>query len=73
MEPMVIFGAGLVVYCGYLSLQDALRDWQRERGGKCAAGAKKASHAARRPAIFSAPGRGGAGVARWQAPSGGFV
>jgi hypothetical protein len=25
MEPLVIFGAGLVVYCGYLSIMDEIR------------------------------------------------
>jgi len=28
MEPLVIFGAGLVVYCGYLALQDSCKAWR---------------------------------------------
>lgn len=31
MEPLVIFGAGLVIYCGYLSLLDSSRSWQAWR------------------------------------------
>ncbi len=30
MEPLVIFGAFLVIYCGYLSALDAVRVWRRE-------------------------------------------
>ena len=26
MEPLVIFGAGLVMYCGYLAILDEMRD-----------------------------------------------
>lgn len=26
MEPLVIFGAGLVMYCGYLAIMDEMRD-----------------------------------------------
>jgi hypothetical protein len=26
MEPLVIFGAGLVIYCGYLAILDEMRD-----------------------------------------------
>lgn len=29
MEPLVIFGAGLVVYCGYLAAADEIRDIKR--------------------------------------------
>lgn len=28
MEPLVVFGALLVVYCGYWAAVDAVRDWQ---------------------------------------------
>ena len=28
MEPLVIFGAGLVVYCGYLALLDSCKAWR---------------------------------------------
>jgi hypothetical protein len=31
MEPLVIFGALLVVYCGYLALLDSVRDWKTRR------------------------------------------
>ncbi len=29
MEPLVIFGAGLVIYCGYLSIMDEIRAWKK--------------------------------------------
>ncbi len=29
MEPLVIFGAGLVVYCGYLTIMDEIRAWKK--------------------------------------------
>ena len=35
MEPLVIFGAGLVVYCGYLALLDSCKAWKICRS-KCA-------------------------------------
>jgi len=28
MEPLVIFGAGLVIYCGYLALLDSCKAWR---------------------------------------------
>lgn len=30
MEPLVFFGACLVIYCGYLSALDATRAWRRQ-------------------------------------------
>jgi hypothetical protein len=29
MEPLVLFGAGLVVYCGYLAFMDEVADMKR--------------------------------------------
>jgi hypothetical protein len=29
MEPLVLFGAGLVVYCGYLAVMDEVTDLKR--------------------------------------------
>jgi hypothetical protein len=29
MEPLVLFGAGLVVYCGYLAVMDEVADLKR--------------------------------------------
>lgn len=29
MEPLVLFGVGLVVYCGYLALLDEIQDFRR--------------------------------------------
>lgn len=31
MEPLVIFGAGLVIYCGYLALLDSSKSWRAWR------------------------------------------
>lgn len=31
MEPLVLFGALLVAYCGYLAVQDTIRDWKTRR------------------------------------------
>ncbi|RQW85158.1 MAG: hypothetical protein EHM79_12400 [Geobacter sp.] len=28
MEPLVIFSAGLVVYCGYLAILDSTKTWR---------------------------------------------
>ena len=29
MEPLVLFGAGLVIYCGYLAFMDEVADMKR--------------------------------------------
>ncbi len=34
MEPLVIFGAGLVVWCGYLSVLDSVRVWKLLRSAR---------------------------------------
>ncbi|MGA7826617.1 MAG: hypothetical protein WCA04_03095 [Geobacteraceae bacterium] len=31
MEPLVIFGAGLVIYCGYLTILDSSKAWRVSR------------------------------------------
>jgi len=31
MEPLVIFGVILVVYCGYLAILDSVSDWKTRR------------------------------------------
>ena len=64
MEPLVIFGAGLVIYCGYLALLDSSKAWKADRS-MCAAKrtpAKKRQAAAGRqrqpkPATEMAVGR----------------
>ena len=30
MEPMLVFAVGIVVYCGYLTVQDLIADFRRE-------------------------------------------
>ncbi len=69
MEPIVIFGAFLVVFCGYIALVDVFRDLGRYRATivREAAAIRRRRQAMRRP-IFSASRREGGGAARWQAP-----
>ena len=31
MEPLVVFGVILVVYCGYLAILDSMSDWKTRR------------------------------------------
>jgi hypothetical protein len=74
MEPMVIFSAGLVVYCGYIALLDALHDRQ---GGKIIAKneavEKRQFRAVRQRLIFSVQRREGGGGKRWPGPLTGSV
>ncbi len=74
MEPIVVFGAGLVLYCGYLAAVDTWRDRRRSRV-KVRAAVKEAvkvtSH--RRRSLCAAAGRAGAVAARWQVPAKGSV
>ncbi|GFE56874.1 hypothetical protein AOG1_07530 [Geobacter sp. AOG1] len=66
MEPIVVFGAGLVLYCGYLAAMDTWRDWRRSRV-KVRATVRAISH--RRRSLCVAAGRAGAAAARWQVPA----
>ena len=69
MEPMVIFSAGLVIYCSYVSLADALRDMRQGNAtAKKRAATKRKRLVAGRHTIFSVPRRGDGGVARWPRP-----
>ncbi len=69
MELIVIFSAGLVVFCGYIALVDAVNDLKRGKAAVTQKLTEKRRHRARtRRPIFSAHRRGGGGVARWQAP-----
>jgi hypothetical protein len=47
MEPLVIFGAGLVAYCGYLAILDTGYAWRTNR----AKTAQKREAAKKRPAF----------------------
>ncbi len=47
MEPLVIFGAGLVVYCGYLAILDTTYAWRTDR----VKAATKRKAAKKRPAM----------------------
>ena len=74
MEPMVIFSAGLVVFCGYIALVDAVHDRQAAKViTKKEATAKRRTRTVRRRLIFSAPRRAGGGGARWPGPLTGSV
>ncbi len=74
MEPMVIFSACLVVYCGYISLVEELRDLRAARLlVKRIASRKKRNRSLRRGPAFAAPRRGGGGGARWPRPLAGSV
>lgn len=74
MEPMVIFSAGLVIYCGILALADALRDMRRGAfKGKSGARGRSPVDSGKRRVIFSARRRGGAGGAHWPRPLAGSV
>jgi hypothetical protein len=42
MEPLVLFGVGLVVYCGYLALQDEICDIRRSHAKSRAKCGRKA-------------------------------
>jgi len=70
MEPIVVFGAGLVLYCGYVAAVDTWRDWRRSRvkvRATVKAAVKASSH--QRRALCAAAGRAGAAAARWQVPA----
>ncbi len=52
MEPLVVFGAGLVIYCGYLAAMDEIRDLKRcwaKRRASCGAGTTKVAKKTARP------------------------
>ena len=74
MEPMVIFSAGLVVYCGYIALIDAARDLRLGKViSKKEAAEKRRIRTVRRRLIFSARRREGGAGARWPRPLTGSV
>ena len=69
MEPMVVFSIVLVVYCGYLTLQDRLRDRQRGRAMRKERISQNRTRPGRKKAaIFSASrGRADGGDGHWPA------
>ncbi len=69
MEPLVIFGAGLVIYCGFIALYDTGRDFrQKPDPAKEKAPARAKVYQFRKKATPAAAGRGGGAAARWRAP-----
>ena len=71
MEPMVIFGIGLVIYCGWHTCLDVLRDVKRERRHACcvvrATRKKLSPRRSRAPIVSSGRGRGDGGGGHWPA------
>ncbi len=52
MEPLVVFGAGLVIYCGYLAALDEIRVFKRcyaKRRTLCSTRASKTAKGRVRP------------------------
>jgi hypothetical protein len=54
MEPMVVFSAGLVVYCSYRALVDAFHDLRREQVGESLKAAIRRVRARRKNATLAA-------------------
>ncbi len=70
MEPLVVFGAALVVWCAGIAFVDLRRDrLAAQPASKKKAPVKAAVRGSRSSA--AAPGRGGAAAARWPVPAGG--
>lgn|GEM_PF-3926381 len=68
MEPIVVFGVGLVAWGACICIVDMIRDRAPARVAKGEkAPAKVSIRGRRRPA--AAPGRGGAAAARWPVPA----
>ena len=69
MEAIVIFSAGLVVFCGYIALVDAVRDWQHGRAQmKHASKEKEPARLARGNVISATLRREGGGGGHWPRP-----
>lgn len=70
MEPIVVFGVGLVAWGACICIVDMVRDRAPARSARREkAPAKTAVRGRRKPA--AAAGRGGAAAARWPVPAGG--
>ncbi len=73
MEPIVIFAAGLVVYCGWLALLATARDKGRGRVNGVVKTVDRSTSALergslnRRRALCAAARPGGGGAGRWPA------
>ena len=65
MEPLVVFSVGLVVYCGYMSFLDAVRDRERSCAGKTEKAKEKSLCPEPGRAIFSGRGQGDGADAHW--------
>lgn len=68
MEPLVIFGAGLVIYCGFIALYDTVRDFrQKPDPAREKAPARAKVYQFRKKSTPAAAGRGGGAAAHWRA------
>ena len=73
MEPMVVFSAGLVLYCGYIFIKETFSDFQRYRSKAVNAAGEKRSvtpvaQPAKRRAVSAGSRRAGGEAAHWQLP-----
>jgi hypothetical protein len=68
MEPIVLFGAGVVGYCGYLAFRDFLADmgWHKAKQGRIP-GAVRTVITPPRKAPSATAGQGDGVAARWPA------
>lgn len=71
MEPMVVFAAALVLYCGFLAVLDVIRD---HRQGEVTAVARTARPVRRNQPVRNRRARpaerpAGGGAARWPVPA----
>lgn len=68
MEPLVVFGAGLVAWCAGITFVDMLRDRAPARAARKEKTPAQAVVRERRKSA-AAHGRGGAAAARWPVPA----
>lgn len=66
MEPMVVFGVALVLYCGWLTCCDFSVDRRR---GRTVRTAPPRPAPVRRRAVSRAAGRADGAAARWREPA----
>ena len=67
MEPIVIVGAIIVIYCGYLTVTDEMRDRQRSKAAK-RANRGDVIRIRRRRVSISLSGPEGSVAGRWPEP-----
>lgn len=68
MELIVICGAGMVIYCSYLSFQDARREWRRSSAAQ-ALHARRKERSGKKQVTYAAAGPANGVVGRWPVPA----